>query len=109
MSEDGYLPPGVTHQMVEDSFGGPEDEDEGFDISLSDGRYIVVRLDGQGLVIEILDAVADGVDQVVDELEFNLAEASRLAGAINARLREGADDGRLHFTTSQQGSWPCHN
>ena len=88
MSEDGYLPPGVTHQMVEDSFGGQEDEDEGFDISLSDGRHIVVRLVGKSLLIEIFDSLYDdaGVDSMVDELEFSPAEASRLAGAINKRV-----------------------
>lgn len=88
MSEDGHLPPGVTHQMVEDYFGGQEDE--GSDISVSDGRYILIRLVDQSLIIEVFDNVRDevGVDSMVDELEFNLAEASRLAEAISERLKE---------------------
>lgn len=74
--------------MIEGSFGGPEDEDEGAIINVNDGRYIVVRLVGKSLVIEIHNSVYDdaGVECAADELEFNLAEARVIARAINKRV-----------------------
>ena len=74
--------------MVEDSFGGPEDEDEGAITNVNGGRYIIVRLVGQSLFIEIFDGAYDdaGVDSMVGELEFCLEEAKALARAINKRV-----------------------
>lgn len=84
MSKDGYLPDNVTHQMIEGHFG--RQEDEGVDVVVCDGRHIVVRLIGQNLSIEIFDDGGDDGNCVIDDLEFNLAEARLLARAINERV-----------------------
>jgi hypothetical protein len=82
MSDDGYLPPGVTHQMIEDHFGGPEDE--GVEVDLIDGRIASISLSGHILVIELFDAIGDAVDDGV--MEFDLGSARALSRAIAERV-----------------------
>lgn len=85
MSKDGYLPDGVTHQMIDAFRGGPEDE--GVEIDLFDGRIAVVCLLGEKLAIEIFSLIDDDDrDLSIDVLEFDLGPARVLSQAISERV-----------------------
>lgn len=80
---DDSLPPGVTNRMIEDHFGGPEDEGVEIDLAGSGDTLIAVQLIGDQIFLtEIL--IADG--DVLNEFVFDLPQARLLASAISERV-----------------------
>lgn len=77
-------PDGVTGAMIEESFGGPEDEVAEI-LLLNLYKVVIVTLSSAGnLLLQVFNL--DGDNEIEIELEFSLGDGRELADAIMERV-----------------------